>query len=87
MRQYKRRNPFDEYGQEELISVYLRSDVEKKAVEVWGTLETLNKEKEKRHIEYESQRQAVFNLKKTLRNYSKRVEQLENPLSENKYVK
>lgn len=45
--QYKRRNPHDEYGEVELISLYLRSDVEAKALAVWGSLENINKEKEK----------------------------------------
>lgn len=84
--QYKRRSPFDEYGMEELINVYLRSDVEKKAVEVWGSLENLNREKDKRRVDYERQKQAVFKLKKTLRDYHKRVEQMENPLIEDHYV-
>lgn len=71
---------------EELINVYLRSDVEKKAVEVWGSLENLNREKDKRRVDYERQKQAVFKLKKTLRDYHKRVEQMENPLIEDHYV-
>lgn len=85
--QYKRRSPFDEYGHEELISVYLRSEVEKKCVEVWGSIENLNREKDKRRVDYERQKQAVFNLKKSLRDYHKRIEQLENPLTDNQYVK
>lgn len=84
--QYKRRNPFDEYGNQELITVYLRSDVEKKAIAVWGSLEAIEKEMEKRQNDYDQHRQVVFNLKKSLRAYRKRVEQLENPYSEAKYV-
>jgi len=84
--QYKRRNPFDEYGSEELINVYLRSDVEAKALEIWGSLELLNQEKVKRKLEYERQRQQVFNLKKSLKDYHNRIEQLENPFRENKFV-
>lgn len=67
--------------------MYLRSEVEKKAIEVWGSIETLNKEKEKRRVEYDRQKQAVFNLKKSLRDYHKRIEQLENPLTDNQYVR
>lgn len=85
--QYKRRSPFDEYGHEELISVYLRSEVEKKAIEVWGSIENLNREKDKRRTDYERQKQAVFKLKKSLRDYHKRIEQLENPLTDNQYVR
>lgn len=84
--QYKRRSPFDEYGHEELISVYLRSEVEKKAVEVWGSVENLNREKDKRRAEYDRHKQAVFRLKKSLRDYHKRIEELENPLTDNQYV-
>ena len=81
--QYKRRSPFDN---EELITVYLRSDIEKRAIEVWGSLESLAKEKEKRRLEYEQRQRDLFNLKKSLRDYRDRVEQLENPLNENSYV-
>lgn len=80
--QYKRRNPFNEYGQEELITVYLRSDIEKKAIEIWGTLENLQKEKEKRRQEYEQRRKDLFNLKKSLKDYQNKVEMLESPLGE-----
>ena len=84
--QYKRRNPFDEYGNTELINVYLKLDVEAKAIIVWGSLDNIAKEKEKRRNEYDQHRQAVFNLKKTLRDYQNKVENLENPFSENQYV-
>lgn len=83
---FKRRNPFDEYGNEELINVYLRSDVEAKALSIWGSLENIAREKDKRRNEYESRRQAVFNLKKTLRDYQNKIDSLENPLNEHKYA-
>ncbi len=86
MAQYKRRNPFDEYGYEEYISVYLKSDVETKAVAIWGSLDNIAAEKEKRRWEYEKRKQAVFNYKKSLRDYQNRIERLENPLMENRYV-
>jgi predicted RNase H-like nuclease (RuvC/YqgF family) len=60
--------------------------VEAKAVKVWGSMENLLKEKEKRRLDYERQKQAVFNLKKSLRDYHNRIEQLENPLADNQYV-
>ena len=85
--QYKRRNPFDEYGIEELINVYLRSDVEAKALEVWGSMELINQEKIKRKQEYERMRLQVFNLKKSLKDYHNRIEQMENPFRENNYVR
>ncbi|CAF0711664.1 unnamed protein product [Brachionus calyciflorus] len=82
---YKRRNPFDEYGQNELINVYLRSEVEAKALSIWGSLENLEKEKEKKKRDFDRQRQAVFNLKKSLRDYHNRIEELENPLTDKQY--
>jgi solute carrier family 30 (zinc transporter), member 9 len=87
--QYKRRSPFEEYSQDDghdLITVYLRSDVEKVAMSVWGSMETLNKEKEKRKAEYDRIKKDVFNLKKTLRDYQNRTERLENPYLENRYT-
>ena len=84
--QFKRRNPFDEYGKDELISVYLRRDVMQKAISVWGSLANLEKEKDKRRLEYEERRKAVFHLKKSLRDYHNRIEQLEDPYSDTKYV-
>lgn len=83
---YKRRNPFDEYGQSELINVYLRSEVEAKALSIWGSIENIQKEQEKRRKEYDQQRQAVFILKKSLKDYHNRVEQLENPFTDKQYV-
>lgn len=83
---YKRRNPFDEYGKSELINVYLKSEVEAKALSIWGSMENIQKEKEKRRREYDQQRQTVFILKKSLKDYHNRVEQLENPFTENQYV-
>jgi zinc transporter 9 len=83
---YKRRNPYDEQGKENLITVYLRSDVEKKAIEVWGSVQNIQREKDKRKQEYDQKRKALFNLKKTLRTYRNRIEQLENPLAENTYT-
>jgi hypothetical protein len=53
---------------------------------MWGSLELLSQEKNKRRQEYERQRQQVFNLKKSLKDYHNRIEQLENPFRENKFV-
>jgi hypothetical protein len=84
--QFKRRNPFDEFGQTELMNMYLRRDVMQKAISVWGSIANLEKEKEKRRFEYEERRKAVFHLKKSLRDYHNRIEQLENPYTDNQYV-
>ncbi len=69
-----------------MISVFLRSDVETKALQVWGSLENIAKEKEKRKTEYDEKRQVAFRLKKTLRDYQKRIDTLENPFNDNQYV-
>lgn len=69
-----------------MINVYLRSEVETKAISIWGSMENIQKEQEKRKKEYDKQRQTVFILKKSLRDYHNRVEQLENPFTDNQYV-
>jgi zinc transporter 9 len=66
--------------------VYLRSDVEAKAISIWGSLENIAREKEKRRQEYEQRRQAIFNLKKTLRDYQNKIDSLENPLNDIKFT-
>lgn len=69
-----------------MINVYLRSEVEAKAISIWGSMENIQKEQEKRKKEYDKQRQTVFILKKSLRDYHNRVEQLENPFTDKQYV-
>ena len=59
--------------------------MEAKAVAVWGSLENIAKEKEKRKSEYEKKRREAFILKKSLRDYQNRINQLENPYSDNQY--
>lgn len=85
LKQHQRRNPFDEYGEHENINVYLKRDVEAKAIKIWGSLEAIAKEKEKQRKEYEMYRQQVFNMKKTLRDYQNKIDNLENPFNENRY--
>ena len=46
--------------------MYLRSDVEAKALSVWGSLENIAKEKERRKQEYDEKREVAFRLKKTI---------------------
>jgi len=54
----KRRSP---YEQEPPITVYWRKDVEAKALEVWGSRESLLKECLKREIEKKKHQQSEFN--------------------------
>ena len=84
--QHHRRNPFDEYGEFEKINVFSKIDVEKKAIQIWGSLENIQKEKERQRKEYIIHRQQLFNLKKTLRDYQNKIDNLENPYSEKQYV-
>lgn len=86
LKQHQRRNPFDEYGEFEKINVYSKIDVEIKAIQIWGSLENIQKEKERQRREYEHHRQQLFNLKKTLRDYQNKIDNLENPFNENRYV-
>lgn len=53
----KRRSP---YEQEPPIVVYWRKDVEKKAIEVWGTRENLLRECLKREIERKRHQQSNY---------------------------
>lgn len=87
LKQHQRRNPFDEYGFDESINVYLKRDVEAKAIKIWGSLDNIAKEKERQRREYDIHRQHVFMLKKTLKDYQNKIDNLENPFNENRYVK
>ncbi|KAK4296232.1 hypothetical protein Pmani_031261 [Petrolisthes manimaculis] len=64
LRKTKRRSPFEN---EPPITVYWRRDVEAKAIQVWGSLEALDKERKKREKEIRRYRQNIFNIKKLLR--------------------
>jgi len=86
LKQHHRRNPFDEYGAFENINVYLKRDVEERALQVWGSLENIAKEKEKLKKEYDHHRQQVFNMKKTLKDYQNKIDNLENPFNENRFT-
>ncbi|CAF4705333.1 unnamed protein product [Rotaria socialis] len=79
LKQYRTRSPYSEVSENaSMLTVYRRGDVEKRAYEVWGSPEMLNKEKVKRakarQIEYEP----IFSLKKSLKEYQKRLLMLEN---------
>ncbi|KAA0195695.1 zinc transporter 9-like [Hyalella azteca] len=62
IRNTKRRSPFDNQPR---ITVYWMKDVEKKALERWGSLEAIEKEKLKRE-ESQRQRKNLFNLRRLL---------------------
>lgn len=71
---YYRRSPF-EGGAE--ITVYLRSDVEKKAILVWGSADLLKAQQQKKVKEEEAYKERIFQMKKILREYRKKVQKEE----------
>ncbi|CAF3521050.1 unnamed protein product [Rotaria sordida] len=84
LKQYKTRSPYSEVIEAgEMLTVYRRSDVEKRAFEVWGSPEMLNKEKAKRAKARQKEYEAIFSLKKSLKEYQKRLLVLENASYDN----
>ncbi|XP_023223713.1 zinc transporter 9-like [Centruroides sculpturatus] len=58
LRKIQRRSPYEESPP---INVYLRKDVELKAIEVWGSMEALQRElKKKRELELKNKREAIL---------------------------
>ncbi|XP_012288780.1 zinc transporter 9 [Orussus abietinus] len=66
----KRRSP---YEYEPPITVYWRKDVEAKALEVWGSRESLLKELLKKELERKMYQQNVFTVKRRLRDYRREM--------------
>ncbi|KAJ8954820.1 hypothetical protein NQ314_007011 [Rhamnusium bicolor] len=66
----KRRSP---YESEPPITVYWRKDVEAKSLEIWGSIENLQKERLKRDIERRKYQQNIFTVKRRLRNYRREM--------------
>lgn len=66
----KRRSP---YEFEPPITVYWRKDVEAKAVEVWGSRETLLKQLLKKEFQRKTYQQNIFNIKRRLRDYRREI--------------
>ncbi|CAF1161083.1 unnamed protein product [Adineta ricciae] len=85
LKQYKTRSPYsDESDVAQMLTVYRRGDVEKRAFEVWGSPEMLNKEKAKRLRARQKEYEAIFSLKKSLKEYQKRLILLENAPLDNR---
>ncbi|XP_067137926.1 proton-coupled zinc antiporter SLC30A9, mitochondrial [Centruroides vittatus] len=71
LRKIQRRSPYEESPP---INVYLRKDVELKAIEVWGSMEALQRElKKKRELELKN-KDDILNVKKILKDYSRSTE-------------
>ncbi|CAF4826719.1 unnamed protein product [Rotaria sp. Silwood1] len=84
LKQYKTRSPYSDVVESaEMLTVYRRGDVEKRAYEVWGSPEMLNKAKAKRTKARQQEYEAIFSLKKSLKEYQKRLSMLENTSFDN----
>ncbi|XP_017493978.1 PREDICTED: zinc transporter 9-like [Rhagoletis zephyria] len=66
LRKFQRRSP---YNNEPPITVYLRKDVEAKALEIWGTWERLNGELQKRKEKEENYSESLLIVKKYNKDY------------------
>lgn len=85
LKQYKTRSPYSDVADtSQMLTVYRRGDVEKRAYEVWGSPEMLNKEKTKRAKNRYADYEALFSLKKSVKEYQKRLSLLENASFENR---
>ncbi|RWS23643.1 zinc transporter-like protein [Leptotrombidium deliense] len=69
LRKFQRRSP---YVDAPAITVYLRRDVETKALQVWKTFDSLQRELKKRKIQEELYSDSVLNVKKVLKEYSRK---------------
>lgn len=66
LRKFIRRSPFDDTPP---ITVYLRRDVEARALQVWGSFEVLEKERKKRKQIEADARESILNVKRILKDY------------------
>lgn len=78
LRKTKRRSPFEN---EPPITVYWRKDVEEKAVQVWGSIEALEKEKMKREKEVKQYKENIFNVKRIMKEYRRDQRSIPEPLT------
>ena len=68
LRKFQRRSP---YADEPSITVYLRKDVEAKALQVWKNFDNLQRELKKRKQQQNSYRESMLNVKKILKEYQR----------------
>ncbi|XP_075544807.1 solute carrier family 30 member 9 isoform X1 [Dermacentor variabilis] len=68
LRMVHRRSPYEDAPP---ITVYLRRDVEAKALEVWGSYDALQKEHERRRREEQKYRESMSNVKSILKEYQR----------------
>ncbi|XP_066286914.1 proton-coupled zinc antiporter SLC30A9, mitochondrial-like isoform X2 [Branchiostoma lanceolatum] len=70
LRKTARRSPYSDPNSPPLM-VYLRADVEQKAIEVWESMAALEREMQKREKNTDAQKQYTFRYKKALKEYRK----------------
>lgn len=68
LRKFQRRSP---YATEPPINVYLRRDIETRALQVWQSWENLEKERRKRDALEEANNQSILSVKKLLKEYKR----------------
>lgn len=68
LRKFQRRSP---YADEPSITVYLRKDVETKALQVWKSFENLQRELKKRRQFQNSYKESMLNVKRILKEYQR----------------
>ncbi|XP_038078807.1 zinc transporter 9-like [Patiria miniata] len=69
LRKTTRRSPYEQEGNSEAMMVFLRSDVEAKAIEVWGSKEALELEKKRRKQREDIYKEHVFLLKRAMKEF------------------
>ncbi|XP_077984102.1 proton-coupled zinc antiporter SLC30A9, mitochondrial-like [Glandiceps talaboti] len=70
LRKTARRSPYREEEGDTPMMVYLRSDVEARAMEVWGSKAALDRERKKKQQQREIYKEHAFLLKKAIREHS-----------------
>ncbi|PIK48836.1 putative zinc transporter 9 [Apostichopus japonicus] len=69
LRKTARRSPYDRDPREPPLMVYLRSDIEHKAIEIWGSKEALERERKKRKEKDDALKENLFLLKSSIREF------------------
>ncbi|XP_074604456.1 solute carrier family 30 member 9 [Brevipalpus obovatus] len=69
LRRFFRRSPFEDAPP---IAVYLRRDIEARALQVWGSFDALERERKKRKQLEQSNRESIIDVKRILKEYRRR---------------
>lgn len=71
LRKFFRRSPFEDAPP---IAVYLRRDIEARALQVWGSFDALERERRKRKQLEQSNRDSIIDVKRILKEYRRRTD-------------